>query len=133
MTDFLARLDDRVLILDGGMGTCLLRYNPTDADWGLAPNGKSLMNLSDALVYTHPEWIEEVHAGFFAVSAANGGVANPRARRPRVAARNLRGRAMGRTPRCWAVGREAKRWRMPFAESTWIIACPIAARCASNR
>ena len=30
------------------------------------PNGKSLLNLSDALVYTHPEWIEEIHEGFFA-------------------------------------------------------------------
>lgn len=55
-----------VLILDGGMGTSLHRYKPTDKDWGYAPNGKSLLNLSDALVYTHPEWIKEIHSGFLA-------------------------------------------------------------------
>ncbi len=63
---FLRLTDERVLILDGGMGTSLHRYKPTDADWGFAPNGKSLMNLSDALVYTHPEWIKEIHRGYFA-------------------------------------------------------------------
>jgi 5-methyltetrahydrofolate--homocysteine methyltransferase len=56
-----------VLILDGAMGTSLHRYNPTDKDWGYAPNGKSLMNLSDALVYTRPEWIRAIHSGFLAV------------------------------------------------------------------
>ncbi len=64
--DFLTLARDRVLILDGGMGTSLHRYRPTEADWGYAPNGKSLLNLSDALVYTRPHWIEEIHAGFFA-------------------------------------------------------------------
>ena len=63
--DFLTLACDRVLVLDGGMGTSLHRYKPTEADWGYAPNGKSLLNLSDALVYTHPRWIEEIHAGFF--------------------------------------------------------------------
>jgi 5-methyltetrahydrofolate--homocysteine methyltransferase len=63
---FLRVTDDRVLILDGGMGTSLQNYKPTDKDWGYAPNGKSLMNLSDALVYTHPEWIKEIHRGYFA-------------------------------------------------------------------
>ena len=65
--DFLSLLAERVLILDGAMGTSLHRYNPTDADWGDAPNGKSLMNLSDALVYTRPEWIREIHRGFLEV------------------------------------------------------------------
>jgi 5-methyltetrahydrofolate--homocysteine methyltransferase len=64
---FLKLAHDRVLILDGGMGTSLHRYHPTDKDWGHAPNGKSLLNLSDALVYTHPEWIAEIHRGFLAV------------------------------------------------------------------
>ena len=64
-TDFLSLARERVLILDGGMGTSLHRYKPTDADWGYAPNGKTLMNLSDALVYTHPEWIREIHEGYF--------------------------------------------------------------------
>ncbi|MDB5309392.1 MAG: metH [Gemmataceae bacterium] len=63
---FLQLARDRVLILDGGMGTSLHRYKPTEADWGYGPDGKSLMNLSDALVYTRPEWIKEIHRGFFA-------------------------------------------------------------------
>ena len=57
---------DRVVILDGGMGTSLHKYRPTEPDWGYGPDGKSLLNLSDALVYTHPEWIQEIHEGFFA-------------------------------------------------------------------
>jgi 5-methyltetrahydrofolate--homocysteine methyltransferase len=61
---FLKLAQNRVVILDGAMGTSLHRYHPTDADWGHGPDGKSLMNLSDALVYTHPEWIEEIHRGF---------------------------------------------------------------------
>ena len=65
-TDLLQLARERVLILDGAMGTSLHRYKPTDKDWGYAPNGKSLLNLSDALVYTHPEWIREIHRGFFA-------------------------------------------------------------------
>ena len=63
--DFLTLARERVLILDGGMGTSLHRYKPTDADWGFSPNGKSLLNLSDSLVYTHPEWIRDIHRGFF--------------------------------------------------------------------
>ena len=62
---FLKLADERVLILDGAMGTSLHRYKPTDADWGYSPAGKSLMNLSDALVYTKPDWIREIHAGYF--------------------------------------------------------------------
>ena len=64
-TDFLTLARERVVILDGGMGTSLHKYRPTDADWGYSPNGKSLLNLSDSLVYTHPEWIREIHRGFF--------------------------------------------------------------------
>ncbi len=64
---FLQIARERVLILDGGMGTSLHKYKPTELDWGHAPNGKSLLNLSDALVYTHPEWIKEIHRGFLAV------------------------------------------------------------------
>jgi 5-methyltetrahydrofolate--homocysteine methyltransferase len=61
---FLNLARQRVVILDGAMGTSLHRYKPTDKDWGSAPNGKHLMNLSDALVYTRPEWIAEIHRGF---------------------------------------------------------------------
>src|SRR5262245_60044488 len=64
---FLNLARQRVVILDGAMGTSLHRYKPTDKDWGYAPDGRSLMNLSDALAYTHPEWIREIHRGYFAV------------------------------------------------------------------
>ena len=62
---FLDLARERVVVLDGGMGTSLHKYHPTDKDWGYSPGGKSLMNLSDALVYTHPNWIREIHRGFF--------------------------------------------------------------------
>ena len=62
--DFLKLARERVIVMDGGMGTSLLRYKPKDDDWGFGPDGKSLLNLSDALVYTHPEWITEIHEGF---------------------------------------------------------------------
>jgi 5-methyltetrahydrofolate--homocysteine methyltransferase len=64
--DFLSLARERVVILDGGMGTSLHRYRPAESDWGFAPNGKNLLNLSDALVYTHPDWIREIHRGFYA-------------------------------------------------------------------
>lgn len=63
---FLDLARERVVILDGGMGTSLHKYKPKDEDWGHSPAGKSLLNLSDALVYTRPEWIAEIHRGFFA-------------------------------------------------------------------
>ena len=64
---FLRTARERVLILDGGMGTSLHKYKPVEKDWGHGPDGKSLLNLSDALVYTHPEWIKEIHRSFLAV------------------------------------------------------------------
>jgi 5-methyltetrahydrofolate--homocysteine methyltransferase len=66
---FLNTARERVLTLDGGMGTSLHRYKPKEEDWGYAPNGKSLLNLSDALVYTYPQWIREIHEGFFAAGS----------------------------------------------------------------
>jgi len=63
---FLNLARERVVILDGGMGTSLHKYKPKESDWGYSPGGKSLMNLSDALIYTHPEWVREIHRGFFA-------------------------------------------------------------------
>src|SRR5437867_9910299 len=64
---FLQIARDRVLILDGAMGTSLHRYHPTDADWGHGPDGKSLMNLCDVLALRRPEWIREIHRSFLAV------------------------------------------------------------------
>lgn len=60
---FLDLLTRRVVILDGAMGTSLHRYRPTVADWG----GEHLVNLSDALAYSRPEWVRDIHRGFLAV------------------------------------------------------------------
>ncbi len=58
--DFLALLNERVLILDGAMGTNIHRYNPTDDDWG----GASQVNNCDYMGITRPEWIYEIHKSF---------------------------------------------------------------------
>jgi len=60
--DILSVLDDRVLILDGAMGTSIHRYHPTAADWG----GDHLTNLSDAVSLSRPDWIRDIHRGFLA-------------------------------------------------------------------
>ncbi len=60
LLDLLAR---RVLVLDGAMGTSLHRYHPTVADWG----GEHLVNLSDALAVSRPDWVRDIHRGFLAV------------------------------------------------------------------
>src|SRR5258708_2167029 len=60
--DFLRLLDERVLIFDGAMGTNIHRREPSFADWG----GEHLMNLSDAVTLTRPEWIVDIHREFLA-------------------------------------------------------------------
>ena len=59
---FLQLADRRVLVLDGAMGTSIHKYNPTEADWG----GREQLNNCDYVAETHPEWIAEIHRGFFA-------------------------------------------------------------------
>src|SRR5262245_14753710 len=61
--DFLSLLNERVVILDGAMGTNIHRYNPTDADWG----GPTQVNNCDHVGLTRPEWIYEIHKGFLEV------------------------------------------------------------------
>ena len=60
---FLRLMDERVVIMDGAMGTNIHRYDPTDADWG----GHEKLNLTDYVSVTHPEWIRDIHRGFLAV------------------------------------------------------------------
>ncbi len=59
---FLDLLDQRVVIFDGAMGTSIHRYHPTPADWG----GDHLVNLTDAISITHPEWVLDIHRSFLA-------------------------------------------------------------------
>jgi 5-methyltetrahydrofolate--homocysteine methyltransferase len=62
-TDLLKLARERVVVLDGAMGTSLHRYKPKAADWG----GDHLVNLCDAIAYTHPEWIRDIHRSYLAV------------------------------------------------------------------
>lgn len=62
-SEFLRRLHQSVLIFDGAMGTNIHRRNPEPADWG----GEHLVNLSDAISLTHPEWILDIHREFLSV------------------------------------------------------------------
>ena len=60
--DFLGLLEERVLILDGGMGTSIHQHDPQPADWG----GEHLVNLSDAMLLSRPNWILDIHRGYLA-------------------------------------------------------------------
>lgn len=50
-------LNSRILVLDGAMGTMLQQKNPTIGDWG----GPRFENCSENLLFTHPEWIVDIH------------------------------------------------------------------------
>lgn len=63
MSLFLEALAERVLIFDGAMGTSIHRYNPTPADWG----GEELVNCTEWILYTHPNWILDIHRQFLEV------------------------------------------------------------------
>ena len=55
---------DRVLVLDGAMGTSIQNYDLTEADFG-----KDLEGCNEVLVDTRPEVIEAIHASFFEAGA----------------------------------------------------------------
>jgi 5-methyltetrahydrofolate--homocysteine methyltransferase len=63
--DFLSLLRQRVLIFDGAMGTNIHRRDPAPADWG----GEHLVNLTDAVSLTHPDWIVDIHREFLAAGS----------------------------------------------------------------
>ena len=60
---YLRRLEKRVLIYDGAMGTSIQRFNLTPEDFG----GKSLEGCNDNLVLTRPDVIQSIHESFLAV------------------------------------------------------------------
>ncbi|NMC79328.1 MAG: methionine synthase [Chloroflexi bacterium] len=60
---FLDALDERVLIVDGAMGTSLQKMNLTAEDFG----GERYMGCNDYLVITHPQAVEQVHRSFLEV------------------------------------------------------------------
>ena len=62
LADILAQ---RVLVLDGAMGTMLQQLNPTAADWG----GADLVNCNENLLRTRPDWVLGIHRKYFAAGA----------------------------------------------------------------
>ncbi|HLQ46967.1 MAG TPA: homocysteine S-methyltransferase family protein, partial [Planctomycetaceae bacterium] len=65
-------LDDRILILDGAMGTMVQRFKLQEADFRGARfrnHSKDLKGFNDILVLTKPEIIESIHRDYFAAGA----------------------------------------------------------------
>ncbi|MBA2960642.1 MULTISPECIES: homocysteine S-methyltransferase family protein [Ramlibacter] len=65
-------LDQRILILDGAMGTMIQRFKLTEADYRGARfqgHAKDLKNNSDVLVLTRPDVIRDIHEGYLAAGA----------------------------------------------------------------
>jgi len=60
---FLELMKERIVVFDGAMGSNLQSQNLTIDDWG----GPNFENCSENLLYTKPEAIEKVHAGFLEV------------------------------------------------------------------
>jgi 5-methyltetrahydrofolate--homocysteine methyltransferase len=75
-------LEQRILILDGAMGTMIQRFKLTEADFRgngdaapeairgrLKDHPKDLKNNSDLLVLTRPDVIRDIHEGYLAAGA----------------------------------------------------------------
>ncbi len=58
-------LEERILVLDGAMGTMLQQKNPTIEDWG----GPKYENCPENLLFTKPEWILDIHRAYYAAGA----------------------------------------------------------------
>ncbi len=58
-------LQERILILDGAMGTMLQQLDPTIEDWG----GPAFENCPENLLYTRPHWIRDIHRQYYAAGA----------------------------------------------------------------
>jgi 5-methyltetrahydrofolate--homocysteine methyltransferase len=67
-----ALLAERILVLDGAMGTMIQRYKLTEADFRaarLADHPKDLKGNNDLLVLTRPDVIAEIHEQYLAAGA----------------------------------------------------------------
>jgi len=65
-------LAQRILILDGAMGTMIQRFKLAEADFRgerLKDHPKDLKNNSDLLVLTRPDVIRDIHEGYLAAGA----------------------------------------------------------------
>lgn len=67
-----ALLEQRLLVLDGAMGTMVQRFKLTEADYRgerFKDHPKDLKNDADLLVLTRPEIIRDIHEGYLAAGA----------------------------------------------------------------
>ena len=65
-------LNDRILVLDGAMGTMIQRYNLEEADFRkgwFEDHPDSLKGNNDILVLTRPDVIKEIHAAYLEAGA----------------------------------------------------------------
>ena len=72
MDQLLKALQQRILILDGAMGTMIQRHKLEEEDFrkGWFENhDKPLKGNNDLLVLTRPEIIKEIHSEYFAAGA----------------------------------------------------------------
>jgi 5-methyltetrahydrofolate--homocysteine methyltransferase len=65
MTTLDTLLRDKVLLLDGGMGTQIFARKPTVEDYG----GAALEGCVDLLTARRPQWVREIHASYFDAGA----------------------------------------------------------------
>ncbi|WP_427914127.1 homocysteine S-methyltransferase family protein [Ramlibacter sp. MMS24-I3-19] len=67
-----ALLEQRILVLDGAMGTMVQRFRLTEADYRgqrFQDHPKDLKNNGDLLVLTRPDVIRDIHEGYLAAGA----------------------------------------------------------------
>lgn len=65
-------LSERILVLDGAMGTMIHRFEPTEADYRgerFLDHSIDLKNASDVLVLTQPKMIADIHGQYLAAGA----------------------------------------------------------------
>jgi 5-methyltetrahydrofolate--homocysteine methyltransferase len=62
-SNFLELMKEKVIVFDGAMGSNLQSLNLTIDDWG----GPEFENCSENLLYTNPDAIRKIHAGFLDV------------------------------------------------------------------
>src|SRR5262245_55142019 len=65
-------LKQRIVILDGAMGTMIQRYKLGEADYRgerFAAHGKDLKGNNELLQFTRPDVIREIHEGYLAAGA----------------------------------------------------------------
>ena len=65
MTTLETLLREKVLLLDGGMGTQIFARKPTPEDYG----GAALEGCVDLLTERRPQWIREIHESYFRAGA----------------------------------------------------------------